>query len=124
MRGKWLELLQEIAPRVARVGVLRRLGIIRGIETSYGAIAMLQAPSLGHGIPVRDVGFGTRARSSAVVATFAREPNGGLIVQSDALLDDTSPRSDHRAGGTARLAGSLSGIRVFRPSGRLAVLRA
>jgi putative ABC transport system substrate-binding protein len=74
--GKWLELLKEIAPRVARVAVLRdsaiasQIGMLGGIQSVAPALGVEMSP-----IDLRDPGEIERA-----VAAFAREPNGGLIV--------------------------------------------
>ena len=81
MSGKWLELLKEIAPRMARAAVLRDPAIASGI----GQFAAVQAvaPSLGvelSPVDVRDAGEIERA-----VTAFARSPNGGLIVTASAL---------------------------------------
>jgi putative ABC transport system substrate-binding protein len=71
-----LELLKQIAPGVTRPAVLRDPAIASGI----GQFAALQAvaPSLGvelTPLDVRDAGEVERG-----IATFARAPNGGLIV--------------------------------------------
>jgi putative tryptophan/tyrosine transport system substrate-binding protein len=81
MSGKWLELLKEIAPRVARAAVLRDPAIASGI----GQFAAVQAvaPSLGvelSPVDVRDAGEIERA-----ITAFARSGNGGLIVTSSVL---------------------------------------
>jgi putative ABC transport system substrate-binding protein len=73
---KWLERLKEIAPRVARAAVIRDAANPAGI----GQFAVIQsaAPSFGvelSPIVARDSGDIERA-----VTTFARSPNGGLIV--------------------------------------------
>jgi putative tryptophan/tyrosine transport system substrate-binding protein len=73
---KWLELLKQIAPGLTRVAILRDPAIAAGI----GQFAAIQsvAPSFGvelRPIDVREVGEIERA-----VPTFARVPNGGLIV--------------------------------------------
>jgi putative ABC transport system substrate-binding protein len=73
--GKWLELLKEIAPNIARVAVLRDPTI--GSSTSQFAVIQAAAPSFRtETIPVnvREVGEIERA-----VAAFAQRPNGGLI---------------------------------------------
>ena len=76
MAVKWLELLKQIAPRVARVAVIydpaniASAGQLPEIETG--------APSFGVRLfasPVRDAGEIERA-----VEAFAPEPNSGLIV--------------------------------------------
>jgi putative ABC transport system substrate-binding protein len=81
MSAKWLELLKEIAPSVARVAVLRASAFPTGI----GQFAAIQpvAPALRvelSAIDVREAGEIEQA-----VATFAREPKGGLIVTSNPL---------------------------------------
>jgi len=79
--GKWLELLKEIAPRTARVAVLRDSAIAAG-PAEYGAIQAV-APSFGVElcpVDVRDSGEIERA-----IAAFAHNPNGGLIVTGSAL---------------------------------------
>jgi putative ABC transport system substrate-binding protein len=78
--GKWLELLKEIAPRVTRAAVLRNPAIASG----SGQLGALQAVAPSSGVElspfnVRDAGEIERA-----VATFARSPNGGLIVPASA----------------------------------------
>jgi ABC transporter substrate binding protein len=77
LSGKWLELLKEIAPSVARVAVLRDPALAAGIG-QFAAIQALAPASLGGEltpIDVRDAGEIERA-----MAAFARERNGGLIV--------------------------------------------
>jgi putative ABC transport system substrate-binding protein len=74
--GKWLELLKEIAPNVTRVAVLRDPG--NPSQTAQFGVIQAVAPSLRmEVIPVnmRDVG-----EIEQSVETFARSPNGGLIV--------------------------------------------
>jgi putative tryptophan/tyrosine transport system substrate-binding protein len=81
MSGKWLELLKEIAPSMARAAVLRDPAIASGIGQFAAAQAV--APSLGvelSPVDVRDAGEIERA-----VTAFARSPNGGLIVTASAL---------------------------------------
>jgi ABC-type uncharacterized transport system substrate-binding protein len=77
---KWLELLKEIAPGVTRAAVIRDPAIIAGIG-QWGAIGAA-APLLGvelSPVNVRDVDI------ERAIATFARGPNGGLIVQASPL---------------------------------------
>jgi putative tryptophan/tyrosine transport system substrate-binding protein len=74
--AKWLELLKEIAPNVARVAVLRDPAIASGIG-QFGAIQSV-APSFGvelTPVNVRDAGEIERA-----ISAFARSSNGGLII--------------------------------------------
>jgi len=80
--GKWLELLQEIAPGLKRVGIISDpafqgfaalLRAIEGMAPSFG----LEATSLVFHEPVDDI--------EADVAKFAREPRGALIVLPTAV---------------------------------------
>jgi putative ABC transport system substrate-binding protein len=76
MGGKWLQLLKELTPALARVAVLYTPG-------GAGSLAMLHriedvAPSLGvetTAVPARDPAEIERATEA-----FSHEPNGGLIV--------------------------------------------
>jgi len=82
--GKWVELLKEIAPRVARIAMLFNpvsapyadywLNPFKAAATSFAVKAI---PS-----PVRD-----GLELDSVVAAQAREPNGGLIVMPDSFMD-------------------------------------
>src|SRR5215470_2295331 len=81
MSGKWPELLNQIAPSVTRVAVLRdpsagasmgQLGAIQGVVSSLRVEA---SP-----IDLRDVGEIERT-----IADFARSPNGGLVVLPSGL---------------------------------------
>jgi putative ABC transport system substrate-binding protein len=79
--GKWLELLKEIAPDLARVAVLR--DSTQGSGTSQFAVIQAMAPSLRvevTPINTRNVGEIERA-----VAAFARTTHGGLIVATGGL---------------------------------------
>jgi ABC-type uncharacterized transport system substrate-binding protein len=79
--AKWLELLKEIVLGLKRAAVLRDPAISSGLGL-FGAIQSA-APSLGlevSAVNVRDAGEIERA-----VSSFARSPNGGLIVTPSAL---------------------------------------
>jgi putative ABC transport system substrate-binding protein len=80
MAGKWVELLKEIAPRVAQVTLLFNpatapyaeywLQPFKAAAASFGVQAIAA--------PVHDT-----TELKTVVAAQAREPNGGLIVMPD-----------------------------------------
>ena len=81
MSGKWPELLNQIAPSVTRVAVLRdpsaggsmgQLGAIQGVVSS---LRMEASP-----IDLRDVGEIERS-----IVDFARSPKGGLVVLPSGL---------------------------------------
>ena len=81
--GKWVELLKEIAPRVARVALLFNpatatmaeyyLDPMKAAAASLGVEAIVA--------PVHD-----RSELESIIATQAREPNSGLIVLPDSFL--------------------------------------
>jgi putative ABC transport system substrate-binding protein len=80
MAGKWVELLKEIAPRVARVALLFNpatatyaeyfLSSFKAAARSFAVEAIVA--------PVHDA-----SGLESVIAAQAREPNGGLIVMPD-----------------------------------------
>ena len=76
LAGKWLELLKEVAPQVRRVGVLRVL------ETSAGAgqWAVIQAFSRGAGVELSPIDVRSAADIERDAAAFSRVQHGGLIV--------------------------------------------
>ena len=81
--GKWVELLKEIAPRVARVTMVFEpamapfasyyLNSFKAAAGSFGLVAIVA--------PVDDM-----AALERVVARSSREPNSGLIVMPDAFM--------------------------------------
>jgi putative ABC transport system substrate-binding protein len=84
MAGKWLELLKEIAPHIARVAML-----FNPTSATYAEYWLkplkAAAPSLAVeaiAAPVRD-----RSELETVIAAQAREPNGGLMVMPDSFTD-------------------------------------
>jgi putative ABC transport system substrate-binding protein len=76
MGGKWLELLKQIVPSVARAAVLR--DATQGAGTSLFAAIQAVAPSLR--VEVNPVNMRDAGEIERAVAAFARSPNGGLIV--------------------------------------------
>ena len=82
MAGKWLELLKEMAPRVARVAFLFNPVTAPHFEYFLNPFKAAARSFAVEGIaaPVRDP-----SAFKAVVAAQAGEPNGGLIVMPDAF---------------------------------------
>ena len=74
--GKWLELLKEMAPPVKRAAVLRDPTSPGGI----GQFAAIQGAASSLGVELRPVDVLNASEIERAVTTFAREPNGGLIV--------------------------------------------
>ena len=79
--AKLLEVLKEIAPSVTRAAVLRDPTIQQGIGL-WGAI-QTAAPSFG--IEVSPISARADSELERAVATFARSPNGGLIITGSGL---------------------------------------
>jgi putative ABC transport system substrate-binding protein len=83
MAGKWLELLKEIAPPVARVAFLFNPATAPFAEYFLNPF---KAAAVAFGVepvvaPVHDT-----SELESVVAAQAREPNGGLIAMPDGFL--------------------------------------
>jgi putative ABC transport system substrate-binding protein len=81
--GKWLQLLKEIAPRVARVAVIRNPVQFSGI----GQAAAIQSVAPSFGVEVSPIDARNVSEVERSVAAFARTPNGGLIVVASASAD-------------------------------------
>jgi putative tryptophan/tyrosine transport system substrate-binding protein len=79
--AKWLELLKQVAPRVMRVAVLQQAGL-PGALGQFGAI---QSAAPTHGLEVKPLNVHDASSIEAVMGTFAREPNGGMIVTASGL---------------------------------------
>jgi putative ABC transport system substrate-binding protein len=78
--AKWLELLKQIAPHVARVAVPR--DPTQGGSTAALAATQAVAPSLG--VEVSPINMRDTSEIERDIAAFARAPNGGLIVPAGA----------------------------------------
>ena len=83
MAGKWLELLKQIAPRVARVAFLFNPATAPYAEYYLGpfkvAAARISLEALP--TPVRDT-----SELESAIAAQARTPHGGLVVMTDSFL--------------------------------------
>jgi ABC-type uncharacterized transport system substrate-binding protein len=80
MSGKWLELLKQMAPGIARAVVLRNPAIPSG-SGQFGAIQAV-APLLGVEVTPVDARDGNEIERA--VTEFARSSNGGLILTASA----------------------------------------
>jgi ABC-type uncharacterized transport system substrate-binding protein len=76
LSGKWLELLKQMAPGVARVAVLRDAATSSGI----GQFAVIQAMAPSFGVELRPIDLRDPGEIDRAVSAFARSSNGGLIV--------------------------------------------
>ena len=80
MAGKWLELLKQVAPQVTRVAVIRDPVQVSG-GGQLGALSAV-APLLG--VELTPVGLSEPDEIERAITTFARQPNGGLVVTTAA----------------------------------------
>ena len=74
--GKWLQLLKEIAPPVRRVAVVHN----QNIAANVSFLRTAEALSDSIGVTVIAADLHETADIEPVLASFAREPRGGLIV--------------------------------------------
>jgi len=74
--SKWLGVLKELVPRISRVAILRDPSMAQ----SVGQLGAIQAMAQSLGVTVSPVGVRDSAEIEKTINTFAREPNGGLIV--------------------------------------------
>jgi putative ABC transport system substrate-binding protein len=83
MASKWLELLKEIAPHVARVAFLFNPDTALYAEYYLSPFRVAAASLALEAIPtpVRNV-----SELESAIATQARTPNGGLVVMTDSFL--------------------------------------
>jgi len=77
--GKWLELLKEIAPHVASVGVLRD----RATAAGTGQFGAIQATAASSKVELNPIGVRDADEIERAVTTFARGSNRGLIVTAN-----------------------------------------
>jgi putative ABC transport system substrate-binding protein len=76
LSAKWLELLREVAPQVARVGVVRDARTAVGI----GQWAVIGAAASPLGVEILPVELTVGGNTEIAVTEFAQGPNNGLIV--------------------------------------------
>src|SRR5262245_4256920 len=76
LSAKWLELLREIAPQVARVGVVRE---IEG-QVGIAQWAVIGAAASPLGVELSPINVHIDGNTDRAVAEFARDNNDGLIV--------------------------------------------
>ena len=78
--GKWLELLKQLAPRVTRVAIIRD----SAGQAGPGQLGALQGAAPSFGVELRPVGTDNAEEIQRGMTSFARGPNGGLIVVAGA----------------------------------------
>jgi putative tryptophan/tyrosine transport system substrate-binding protein len=81
--GKWLELLKQVAPGLTRVAVIRDPSYAAGIG-QFAAIQALALSSSSSGIELTAIDPRNPDEIEPAIASFAREPGGGVIVTAGA----------------------------------------
>ena len=76
LSGKWPELLKQIAPSIRQAAVLRDPGTAGGI----GQFAVIQSVAPSFGVDVSPISVRDAGEIERAITTFARSPDGGLIV--------------------------------------------
>jgi putative tryptophan/tyrosine transport system substrate-binding protein len=75
LAGKWLELLKQIAPNMARTAVLRDGAIAYG----SGQFAVIQSVAPSVGVDVTPINLREAPEIERAITAFVRRPDGGLI---------------------------------------------
>src|SRR5262249_56011878 len=81
LRGKWLELLREMAPGPAGAIVLWDPAITAGI----GQFTIIQSAATSAGVDLKPVNLSDAGEVERVITAFAGVQNGGLILTASAL---------------------------------------
>jgi putative ABC transport system substrate-binding protein len=76
LAGKWLEVLNEIAPRVRRVAFV----YVPQIAAHVGFLHVIEAASASLGVTVTAAGVRDAGEIEPTIKAFAQQPSGGLIV--------------------------------------------
>ena len=105
LAGKWLGVLKEIAPAVRRIAVVH----VPEITANVAFVRVAEGASASLGVTVSGAGVRNATDIERVLAEFAREPNGGLIVTPSPL---TATRREVIIESAARL--HLPAIYPFR----------
>jgi putative ABC transport system substrate-binding protein len=82
--GKWLELLKEADPRIARVAIIYTEELNPQISIGASYAASIEAAATASAVKVSRAPVRTAADIERVIGAFAAEPNGGLILPPDA----------------------------------------
>ena len=77
--AKWLELLKEVAPRVTRAAVLRDTS-----PNGIGSYAAMQGVAASLGMETIPIGAQSANEIEQAITAFARSPNDGLIMVTNA----------------------------------------
>ena len=80
--GKWVELLKKLAPQTTRIAVLRD----PAITSSIGQFAVIQSAAWSSGVELSAIDLRDANEIERGLATFGREPNGGIIATATASV--------------------------------------
>ena len=80
LSGKWLQLLKEIAPSVARAAVLRDAATTSGA----GQFAVIQSVATSVGVEVSPINVNDAGEIERGITALARSANAGLVVAASA----------------------------------------
>lgn len=81
LSGKWLELLKEVAPGIARVAVMRDPTIASGA----GQLGAIQAAAASSAVELKPVNVSDAREIERAIASIATGPTAGLIVAASPL---------------------------------------
>ena len=81
LSGKWLELLKEVAPGIARVAVMRDPTIASGA----GQLGAIQAAAASSAVELKPVNVSDAREIERAIASIATGPTAGLIVVASPL---------------------------------------
>jgi putative ABC transport system substrate-binding protein len=81
LAGKWLQLLKEVAPGIARIACLFDPRVAAGGGGYYMRLLEAAAPAVG--VEVRPAPVGAESDIERAVAGIAASPHGGIVVAPD-----------------------------------------
>jgi putative tryptophan/tyrosine transport system substrate-binding protein len=84
--GKWLELLKEAAPRIARVAVIYSEEFNPQISSGGGYATSISAAATALSVTVKSIPVRAASEIERLLGAFAAEPNGGIILPPDTLV--------------------------------------
>jgi len=111
--GKWLELLKEAMPSLARVLVL----LNPGNNSIRALLSMIESVAPMAKVPVSSAGVHNAAEIETALSTFGKEPNGGVIVLPDPVT--TTHRELIAALAVQHRLPTIHAFRFFPTSGGL-----
>jgi putative ABC transport system substrate-binding protein len=115
LAGKWLRLLKDVAPGVARVGVM--IATSNAVSGKWFQTFDELAPTFG--VEVMAAPIAERADIERVIATLAAQPNGGLILPGDTFVEAPSIRPFIAGVAAAHRVPTLYTLRAFPAEGGL-----